>query len=108
MGIMNSGTKQWIFQRVSNALFVTFGIGLICVFLSTDGLTFENIQSVLASWKWYFVIVLVLACINSVLAGWQIDGDYARKFGLPALVITVTAALVSLIYLIYGLGFLFA
>ncbi|MGH1487620.1 MAG: hypothetical protein ACRBCI_15505 [Cellvibrionaceae bacterium] len=103
MGIMNSGVKQWIFQRVSNALFVTFGICLLCVFLGSDGLAYENIKAELASWKWYFVVLLVLACINSVLAGWQIDGDYAKKFGIPQMVITITALLVSVIYLIYGL-----
>lgn len=107
MGIMNSGVKQWLFQRVSNALFVTFGICLVCVLWSTDSLTYDGLTALLASWKWYFAIVLILACINSVLAAWQIDGDYAKKFGIPSMVITVSALLVSLVFLFYGLGLLF-
>jgi succinate dehydrogenase hydrophobic anchor subunit len=99
---MNSGVKQWVFQRISNALFVTFGICLLCIFLGNDGLTYEYITAELISWKWYFVVLLVLAFLNAILAGWQIDGDYAKKFGIPSMVITVLTALVSLIFLIYG------
>jgi len=109
MGIINSGVKQWVFQRIANALFVSFGICLLCVFLSSDGLTYEYIKTEVANWKWYFVIVLVFACINSILAGWQIDGDYAKKFGLPSnIVITLGAVLVSLIFLFFGLRLLLA
>ncbi|MGH1440492.1 MAG: hypothetical protein ACRBBR_10300 [Cellvibrionaceae bacterium] len=109
MGIMTSGVKQWVFQRIANALFVSFGICLLCVFLSTDGLAYESIKTEIVAWKWYFIIVLIFACINSILAGWQIDGDYAKKFGLPSnIVITLGAVLVSLLFLFYGLGLLFA
>jgi succinate dehydrogenase hydrophobic anchor subunit len=61
----------------------------------------------MTSWKWYLAIVLVLACINSVLAAWQIDGDYAKKFGFPSNLLTFTALLVSLLFLFYGLRLLF-
>ena len=108
MGIMNSGVKQWIFQRIANALFITFGICLLCVFLASDGLTYEYLKSEMANWKWYFAILLVFACVNSVLAGWQIDGDYAKKFGFPSNLLTITALLVSLLFLFYGLRLLFA
>ena len=103
MGLINSGVKQWIFQRIANALFVTFGIFLLCIFLNSDGLSYAALQSQLVSWKWYLAIVLVFACINGVLAGWQIDGDYAKKFGLPRLAITVIALLVGGFYLVSGL-----
>lgn len=111
MGIMNSGVKQWVFQRITNALIVSFGVALLCVILSDNGLSYASLKDLFASqgWKIYFAIVLVLGCINSVLAAWQIDGDYAKKFGLPNnIVITLGGALVSLIFLFYGLSLLFA
>jgi hypothetical protein len=42
-----------------------------------------------------------------VLAGWQIDGDYAAKFGLPKNMITVVAIVVSCVFLVGGLLLLF-
>lgn len=106
---MNSGVKQWMFQRISNALFITFGIALLVILLSENGLSYASLKELFAStaWKIYFAVVLILACLNSVLAAWQIDGDYAVKFGLPSNVITVTAILVSILFLFYGLSLLF-
>lgn len=103
MGIINNGVRQWLFQRISNALFVTFGVFLCCIFLNNDGFTYSFIQSQLVTWKWYFAIVLIFACLNAVLAAWQIDGDYAAKFGIPHLLLTLIALIVSIVYLIYGL-----
>jgi succinate dehydrogenase hydrophobic membrane anchor protein len=104
MGIINSGVKHWVFQRIANALFVAFGIALLCVFLSNDGMTYESLTALLqnSGWKWFFIVVLILACVNSVLAAWQIDGDYAKKFGIPQQVITITALLVSILFLYFG------
>jgi succinate dehydrogenase / fumarate reductase membrane anchor subunit len=109
MGIINNGVKQWVFQRVSNTLIVSFGISLLCVFFAANGLSYESLKALFASqgFKIYFAVLLVFSCVNSVLAGWQIDGDYAKKFGLPYLLITVTTLLVSGVYLFYGLGMLF-
>jgi succinate dehydrogenase hydrophobic anchor subunit len=85
-------------------LFVAFGITLLCVFFSADGLTYASLTTLIqeSGWKWFFIIVLILACINSILAAWQIDGDYAKKFGVPQMVITITALLVSILFLFYG------
>ena len=107
---MGNGVKQWVFQRVTNALIVTFGIALLWVLWSGEALTYESLtQLVTASgFTYYFALVLVLACLNSVLAAWQIDGDYALKFGIPKNLITIVAIIVSLVYLVYGLKFLFA
>lgn len=109
MGIIKSGVNQWIFQRIANATFIIFGIGLLCVLMSADSLSFGGLQTLLATtWvKIWLCVTLILACLNGVLAAWQIDGDYAKKFGLPYLVITVSAVLVGLVYLIYGFQFLF-
>ena len=107
MGIINSGVKQWVFQRIANALFVTFGVFLLWLLLSVDSLSYASLTALVSEWKWYLLVVLVFACVNAILAGWQIDGDYAKKFGIPSLVITAIAVIVSVIYLIYGLGLIF-
>ena len=106
---MNSGVKQWIFQRITNAVIVSFGIALACVLFSGKDLSHESLTQLIASsnFTYYFAVVLVLACFNSILAGWQIDGDYAKKFGIPQKLITVCAVLGSLVYLAYGLKLLF-
>ena len=110
MGLMKSGVKQWVFQRISNALIVTFGIALAFILCSGKGLTYESLTELVTAsgFTYYFAVVLVLACLNSVLAGWQIDGDYAKKFGIPKNLLTILTVLVSLVYLVYGLKLLFA
>jgi len=78
MGIMTNGVKQWVFQRTSSMGF-----------------------------KLYLLVTLVLAALNGVLAGWQIDGDYAKKFGIPTMLITGVSILVGIFYLFYGFTILF-
>ncbi len=106
---MNSGVKQWIFQRVSNALIISFGVCLLCIFLSEDGLSYTSLNELLSGGMFtlYLAVVLVFSCLNAMLAGWQIDGDYASKFGLPNNLITTVSIIVSLIFLVYGLIVLF-
>ncbi len=106
---MNNGVKQWIFQRVSNALIISFGICLLCIFLSEDGLSYTSINELLSggAFSIYLAIVLVFSCLNAMLAGWQIDGDYASKFGLPKNLITTVAVIASLGLLVFGLLVLF-
>ena len=106
---MNSGVKQWVFQRIANALAVAFGITLLCVFLLADEISYSYLSSLLstAGMQIYLAVLLVFCCLNSVLAAWQIDGDYAKKFGLPSQLITIIATIVSAGYLFYGLGILF-
>ena len=109
MGIMSSGISQWKFQRFANASFVVFGICLLCVFTAENGLSYDSLSELFASvgFKIYFLVTLVLACLNGVLAAWQIDGDYAKKFGIPTLLITTVSIIIGIFYLIYGLGILF-
>lgn len=109
MGLMNSGVKQWIFQRLSNALIISFGICLLCVLLSENGLSYTSINALFDGglFTLYLTVVLVLSCINGILAGWQIDGDYTEKFGLPKNLITIVAVVVSLVMMVYGLTILF-
>lgn len=108
MGIMTNGVQQWFFQRVSNAAFVVFGIVLLVNILS-NGLTYEALNELFAftGFKLYALVTLLLACANSVLASWQITGDYAEKFNLPPCLMVAVAVLVSVLYLIWGLMLLF-
>jgi len=109
MGIMTNGVKQWIFQRFANASFVVFGICLIYVFMADNGLSYNSLTALFTSFgfKLYLLLTLLLASLNGVLAAWQIDGDYAKKFGIPTLMITMVAIIVSIFYLIYGFEIIF-
>ncbi|WIO75495.1 succinate dehydrogenase, hydrophobic membrane anchor protein [Porticoccaceae bacterium LTM1] len=106
MGVMN-GVRQWIFQRVSNALFVLFGIVLLKLLLTTE-FSYEAVTALVnnSTFQIYALITLVFACLNSVLAGWQIEGDYSKKFGIPSKLITTVVAVVSAGYLYYGIKLL--
>lgn len=103
MGIMTNGVQQWIFQRVSNAVFIVFGVVLL-VNLVCGGLSYDALAELFAStaFKLYALVTLVLACANSILAGWQITGDYAEKFNLPPCLMMAVAVVVSLLYLVWG------
>lgn len=103
MGIMTNGVQQWVFQRVSNAVFIVFGIILLATIL-TKGLTYEAINGLFAStgFKIYALVTLLFACANSILAGWQITGDYATKFNIPPCLMMGVTVVVSLLYLVWG------
>ena len=109
MGIMTNGVQQWIFQRISNAIFVIFGIVLLKMIIS-NGLTYEALTELFSAttFKVYAVTTLILACFNSVLAGWQITGDYAAKFSIPPCLMMGVAIVVSAVYLVWGLMLLLA
>jgi succinate dehydrogenase hydrophobic membrane anchor protein len=109
MGLMNNGISQWLFQRLSNALIISFGIGLLYTLLAADGLSYSSVSALFGGTliTSYLAVVLVFSCVNGVLAGWQIDGDYTAKFGLPKNMITIIAIFVSLVFLVYGLMLLF-
>lgn len=105
MGVMNRGwgVKHWIFQRVSNALFVVFGF--LLAYILVQGVSYESLQALLdnGTVKLYLAVTLVFAFANSILAGWQISGDYSKKFGLNHSLFVGTVVVVSVAYLVYGL-----
>ena len=104
MGIENgNGVQQWIFQRFSNIIILVFIAVLATVFMT--GLSYESL-SLLMSKTWfkvYLTVTLIFGSLNSVLAGWQIAGDYAHKICLPSWVLTGFGAVVTLVYFVLGL-----
>ena len=98
-----SGVQQWIFQRFANVVIIVFA--LVLATLVTIGPTYESVTGLFAqTWfKIYLIFTLVFATLNSVLAGWQIAGDYAHKADLPNWVLTGFVVVVSLVYFILAL-----
>lgn len=105
-----NGVNQWLFQRASNLIFIVAGLVLAALILcSQDSLSYAGIKDLLNS-LWFqiaAVIVLLAAVVNSVLAGWQIIGDYAKKFNLPGSLIIALVIVISCLTLILGLDVIF-
>lgn len=98
-----NGVQQWVFQRFSNLVILVFIVVLATVMSSE--LTYEVLSSLFAqTWfKIYLTITLIFASLNSVLAGWQIAGDYAHKMNLPNWALTGFGVLVTMVYFITAL-----
>lgn len=109
MGIMNRGwgVKHWLFQRFSNFMFIVFGVGLLCTLMSAPD--YPSLVSLFdnALLQLFLFVVLLLAIANSVLAGWQIAGDYSEKFNVSQNLIVGLVAVIGLVYLITGLKVIF-
>lgn len=103
------GVKQWIFQRLSNVAVIIFGFWLV-YFLASPGefnhSTLIDLFSDRTS-QVYLSLTLILASLNSMLAGWQIAGDYAEKFHLNENLLTGIGIAVSLAYIVTGLSIIF-
>ncbi len=103
------GVRQWVFQRISNVTLVIFGLWLF-YFLASPGdishLTLVNLFSE-SSTQIYLAVTLVLAGLNSILAGWQITGDYAEKFHINSTLMITTCVVISLAYIAIGIDIIF-
>ena len=97
------GVKQWIFQRISNALLILFGLWLLWSTIS-GGINYEFLQAALAGGytQVFLFVVLVFGGVNGILAAWQIAGDYSEKFGLNQNLIVGLCTIVSLTYIVVG------
>jgi len=106
MVIMN-GVKQWLFQRVSNAIIVLSGVALFVVLI--NGTSYAELTSMLSAGglKLLMLVALSFACLNSVLAGWQIVGDYAQKFSLPEKPLMAFIMIGSAVFFVAGLALIF-
>ena len=103
------GVTQWLFQRISNVAFVMFGLWLLYFIASPGEFNYNTLQELLndnASLA-YLAITLLLASLNSILAGWQIAGDYAEKFGFNQNLLVAVIAVISIGYLVAGLSILY-
>ncbi len=103
------GVKQWVFQRACNVVFVLFGAWLFFSLLSGNLNNFAAANGLVSGGisQLILALVLLLAALNSVLAGWQIAGDYAHKINVSANVLVAVAAIVSVAFLVIGLGIIF-
>ncbi|EGG95570.1 hypothetical protein IMCC1989_1525 [gamma proteobacterium IMCC1989] len=52
--------------------------------------------------KVYALMTLLFAGANSILAGWQITGDYAAKFNIPPVLMMGITIVVSVFYVVWG------
>jgi len=103
------GVKQWIFQRLSNVAIVVFGFWLVYFLASPGAITPQTINDLFSNTASliYLTITLVLAGLNSILAGWQIAGDYAEKFNLNQTFLVSFGTIVSVAYIAVGFCILF-
>ena len=81
IGSTNNGVYQWLFQRKTNFLIVVYGLVMASHFLSDAATDYDATVAFFSKgWVIFFsALVLILICLNSVLAGWQIAGDYVGK-----------------------------
>ncbi|MEM1113443.1 MAG: hypothetical protein AAGI11_16130 [Pseudomonadota bacterium] len=98
------GVVEWIFQRVANVLIILFGLWLLLTLYLNGGMPQDTLDGLLASsaFRIYLLVTLLVAGLNSLLAGWQIAGDYAVKFGLNQSLMVWGAGAVSAAYVVVG------
>jgi len=99
-----SGTKEWIFQRISNLAIVLYALVFVALVAGMDTVDYASWSALYgATWfKLYSSLTLILVCLNSILAGWQIGTDYIKPEGTNKLYSLVVKA-GSAAYLVFGL-----
>lgn len=99
-----SGTREWLFQRSANLAICLWAVIFISRFLASDTSSYAGWQSFFSPlwFKIYTSITLLLICLNSVLAGWQIGADYVKP-NLANKALASVYWLGSSIYLIAGM-----
>jgi succinate dehydrogenase hydrophobic membrane anchor protein len=76
-----NGVREWVFQRASNLLIISYLLVYVILILSMDDVNYAN-WSALHSALWfkvYSTFTLIVAMANAILAGWQIGTDYTQK-----------------------------
>ncbi|MCB5161684.1 succinate dehydrogenase, hydrophobic membrane anchor protein [Marinomonas algarum] len=104
---LRSGTTEWVYQRISNIAICLWGVIFISLILTLDTASYSEWKEVFSPvwFKVYSSITLVMVCINSILAGWQIGTDYIKP-RLINIIYTIVIVLGSLAYSILGMSIL--
>ncbi|AOT06881.1 succinate dehydrogenase, hydrophobic membrane anchor protein [Pseudoalteromonas luteoviolacea] len=86
-GIARSGTKQWVLQRVSNALIVLYTLMLVGLLVNQPVTDYQSLMHFFEpTWfKGVSTLCIVIFALNGMLAGWQIAGDYVKSAGVNKL-----------------------
>lgn len=106
---INSGTKQWVFQRVCNTLIVAVTILMVVMLFTTPVDSYQALMALFsATWfKAVMSVSVVLFALNGMLAGWQIAGDYMpipavnKLFNTACVVLSLFVAALSM-YLLWS------
>ena len=100
-----NGVSEWLFQRTANLLAVLYGLVMVSHFLSESATDYAATVAFFSEgWVILFsALVLVFNCLNSVLAGWQIAGDYLNKNANINKLFMRACIAVTAVYLVFGL-----
>jgi len=103
-----NGVYEWIFQRLANLLIVVYGAIAASHFLSAAAADHHATVAFFSQgwFKLFSLLVLVIICLNSVLAGWQIAGDYINKNPSINKLCMFACIAITIIYLICGFSLL--
>ncbi len=105
-----NGIREWVFQRISNVVIFAYGIFYILMVMSLGDASYSEWVAMHsgAVFKIVSSIALIVAMLNSVLAGWQIGTDYTQKVAVPGFGFIFHAFYIigSLFFLIFGITIL--
>jgi succinate dehydrogenase / fumarate reductase, membrane anchor subunit len=106
---INNGVAQWKFQRCANLLSVIVVVALLVLTCSGHFSSYDALMGLVDSgvFKVVALISLVVFSLNSILAGWQIAGDYAAKINVSGSLVTLIIGLISVAYMVAGVCILF-
>lgn len=75
-----SGTREWVFQRVTNFLICVWALMFVVLLFVSAPLDSESWRALFEPmwFKLFSSIVLLCVGVNGTLAGWQIGTDYIK------------------------------
>lgn len=107
-----NGTREWIFQRISNVVIFAYGLFYILMVMTMGDVSYSEWVAMHSGglFKIVSTIALVVAMLNSLLAGWQIGTDYTQKVSIPGFGVIFHAfyTIVSIVFLFAGFKILWS